>query len=135
VSYNGGPGGIAARPTPGELVAEHERHFEATPMQAQHEHAAFGNHAQWASQNHGRPAFAATAHPGEFNRPAAAVSHAGPAANHAGPAANHPVAQNHPAAAPQAHNSGGGQSHGEAHPQAKAANHPAAPRGNEHEKK
>lgn len=34
VSYNGGPGGIAARPSRAELVAERQRRFQATPAQA-----------------------------------------------------------------------------------------------------
>lgn len=37
VSYNGGRGGIDARPTREEMSYDHERHFGATPMQARHE--------------------------------------------------------------------------------------------------
>jgi hypothetical protein len=60
VSYNGGRGGINARAT-------RERHFEPTGMQMRHEHAAGSNRAFLASENHGRPAIAATARPGEFH--------------------------------------------------------------------
>jgi WXXGXW repeat (2 copies) len=67
VSFNG-PGGVQARPTPGEMAAERERHFGPTNLQAQHEHMAANNRAQWASENHGRPAFAATPHAASFNR-------------------------------------------------------------------
>ena len=44
VSYNGGAGGINARPTRFEETAARERHFEATHTQTQHEHAASTNH-------------------------------------------------------------------------------------------
>jgi WXXGXW repeat (2 copies) len=66
VSYNGGHGGIEARPTHEQERWGHERHFEPTGMQREHEHAARGNRAFWASENHGRPAVAATSRPGEF---------------------------------------------------------------------
>jgi WXXGXW repeat (2 copies) len=67
VSYNGGTGGVSARPTSTELTAEHEHHVAPTSMQAQHEHTASTNRALRASENHGKPAIAATAKPGEFN--------------------------------------------------------------------
>ncbi len=66
VSYNGGAGGINARPTAGELAAEHDRHVEATSMQRQHEMAAHNDRSQFASVNHGVPGVAATGRPGEF---------------------------------------------------------------------
>ena len=68
VSFNGGRGGINARPERFEESAMHERHFEPTGMQMQHERAASGNREFLASVNHGRPAVAATERPGEFNR-------------------------------------------------------------------
>jgi|SRR5579863_143409 len=37
VSYNGGRGGIEARPSREEIGYEHERHFDRTPMQARHD--------------------------------------------------------------------------------------------------
>src|SRR5579863_8103799 len=67
VSYNGGTGGVSARPTSSELAAEHEHHVAPTSMQTQHEHAASTNRALRASENHGKPAIAATAKPGEFS--------------------------------------------------------------------
>jgi YXWGXW repeat-containing protein len=67
VSYNGGAGGINARPRPEEERAFRDRRFEATSMQSQHEHAASSNRAFLASVNHGRPTIAASARPGEFN--------------------------------------------------------------------
>jgi len=66
VSYNGGEGGIHARPAHFEELAARERHFEPTRMQTQHENGARGNREFLASVNHGRPAIAATARPGEF---------------------------------------------------------------------
>ena len=67
VSYNGGNGGINARPTAAEETAAHERHTPATAAQTEHQQAAGKNHALLASVNHGRPAIAATAKPGEFS--------------------------------------------------------------------
>jgi hypothetical protein len=66
VSYNGGTGGISARPTSAEMSAEHEHHIAPTSMQTQHEHAASTNRALLASENRGKPAIAATAKPGAF---------------------------------------------------------------------
>ena len=65
-SFNGGTGGTAARPTPGEQAASREQHVAATPLQTQHQHAASTNRALLASVNHGSPAIAATSKPGAF---------------------------------------------------------------------
>jgi WXXGXW repeat (2 copies) len=77
VSYNGGNGGIEARPTRQEMVAEHEHHIEATHAQTEHEHAAAANRAFLASENHGHPAVAATSRPGEFSGHGAVGAKAG----------------------------------------------------------
>jgi hypothetical protein len=69
VSFNGGRGGVMARPTREELRADNDRHFEPTRMQFDHENGARGNRELWANVNHGRPAIAATARPGEFHGP------------------------------------------------------------------
>ena len=66
VSYNGGNGGVMARPTREEIAAEREPHRAALPMQSQHERAASENRQLFASENHGRPQIAATARPAEF---------------------------------------------------------------------
>ena len=66
VSFNGGSGGTAAQPTPLEQAAAREQHVAATTAQTQHEQTAIGNKALLASENHGRPAIAATSKPGEF---------------------------------------------------------------------
>ena len=66
VSYNGGPGGIQARPRPEEEVAARERHVPPVAVQTQHFQAARSNPELRASANQGRPPIAATARPGEF---------------------------------------------------------------------
>jgi hypothetical protein len=68
VSYNGGNGGVRARPTPQQEQAAHERHLPPIGEQAQHQQAARSNPQLRASANHGRPPIAATARPAEFSR-------------------------------------------------------------------
>jgi hypothetical protein len=58
-SFNGGPGGIAARPTAGEMTASRETHIQPTTAQVSHQHLASTNRANFASENHGKPATAA----------------------------------------------------------------------------
>jgi hypothetical protein len=67
VAFNGGQGGVAARATAAEGAAAREPHQAALSTQVQHEHAASQNRAMFASANHGAPAVAATARPGEFS--------------------------------------------------------------------
>jgi hypothetical protein len=67
VSFNGGNGGTQARPTPQEEAAAHEQHTPPTTQQTQHQQMASTNRALLASENHGHPAIAATAKPGEFS--------------------------------------------------------------------
>jgi WXXGXW repeat (2 copies) len=66
VAFNGGRGGIEARATASEERAAREKHFAPTSMQTRHQEAAASNRQLWASENHGRPAIAATSRPGEF---------------------------------------------------------------------
>ena len=63
MSFNGG---TTAQLTPQEQAAAHDHHVTATASQTQHEHTASTNRALLASENHGRPAIAATSKPGEF---------------------------------------------------------------------
>jgi hypothetical protein len=77
VSFNGGVGGIRAQPTQRELAFANERHFGPTGEQAQHEHAAAGNHALLASVNHNHPPIGATARPGEFKGPGVVAARQG----------------------------------------------------------
>ncbi|MDI4232923.1 hypothetical protein OZ411_08875 [Bradyrhizobium sp. Arg237L] len=66
VSFNGGSGGITTQPTAQERVAAQDHHVTPAPAQIQQQHLASTNRALLASENHGRPAIAATAKPGEF---------------------------------------------------------------------
>jgi hypothetical protein len=59
VAFNGGPGGIGARPSQAELAASREPHVQPTTAQISHQHMASTNRANFASENHGRPATAA----------------------------------------------------------------------------
>jgi hypothetical protein len=111
VAFNGGEGGIQAHATPAEEAAANEHHIEATPEQTKHETAAASNRQLLASVNHGRPAIAATAKPGEFSgRGVVAAKAAGapykPPAAHAAEAktnnASRPAAAEH--SATPAHN-------------------------------
>ena len=66
VSYNGGEGGINARPTAEQEQAAGERHVRPTSVQTQHVERASSNRQLFESTNHGRPPIAATAKPAEF---------------------------------------------------------------------
>ena len=67
VAFNGGPGGIEARPTAEEQRFDSERHVGPIAAQTQHIDAARGNPQLRASANQGRPPIAATARPNEFS--------------------------------------------------------------------
>src|SRR5215469_13006066 len=53
VSYNGGPGGISARPTPQDLQAQNERHLPPVATQTHHMDTARANPQLRASYNQG----------------------------------------------------------------------------------
>jgi hypothetical protein len=53
-SFNG-EGGVNARATASEQMAEHEQHFQPTSNQLSHENGARSDNHQLASYNHGRP--------------------------------------------------------------------------------
>jgi hypothetical protein len=67
VSYNGGEGGITARPTAEEEAYGREQHRAPSAEQMQHVNTARGNPQMRATVNQGRPAVAATARPGSFS--------------------------------------------------------------------
>jgi len=67
VSYNGGSGGINARPRPEDEAAARARHIPPVAAQTQHERAARTNSEQRASVNRGTPAVAATPRPRAFS--------------------------------------------------------------------
>ena len=77
VSYNGGAGGVAVRPTAQERIAAQEPHVAPTPMQQQHLQQAVHNPALFAHANGGKPAIAATARPAVFNGPGTVSAHGG----------------------------------------------------------
>jgi hypothetical protein len=58
-AFNGGPGGIAAQPNQAEIAASRESHIQPTSAQISNQHMASTNRANFASENHGRPATAA----------------------------------------------------------------------------
>ncbi len=69
VSYNGGSGGVMARPTPEQESVLRERHVAPTSIQLQHQQTAQSDRNEWATVNHGRPAIAATPKPAAFHGP------------------------------------------------------------------
>jgi hypothetical protein len=66
VSFNGGNGGINARPTAQEEAAAHARHIGPVAAQTEHVQAARSDPQQRFSTNHGAPSVAATPKPGAF---------------------------------------------------------------------
>ena len=66
VSYNGGNGGITARPTSQEEAAAREKRIPPVAAQTEHMQAASANPQLRASVNHGKPPIAATPTPGAF---------------------------------------------------------------------
>jgi len=142
VAFNGGEGGVVARPTPAEEMAAREPHQQPVAAQVQHEHAASQNRALFASNNHGAPAVAATARPGEFSGRGVVAAKAAGAPYHAPaispkearatpPAANHSAPGNRPAAPPSRPASPPARAPQPAHPQPahpQPAPHPAAAR-------
>ena len=67
-SFNGGNGGIPVRATPQEEAWGREQHTPALASQTEHERTAGLSHENFASENHGRPAVAATTRPGDFSK-------------------------------------------------------------------
>lgn len=67
VSYNGGNGGINARPTSEEEAANRERHVPPVAAQTQHIQTASANRELRAEANHGKPPIAATERPTAFS--------------------------------------------------------------------
>jgi hypothetical protein len=67
VSYNGGDGGITARPTEHQQQVAQGRHIPPVAAQTQHVQAARSNPDMRAEANHGKPAVAATSRAGQFS--------------------------------------------------------------------
>jgi hypothetical protein len=100
VSYNGGTGGISARPRPQDEAAGRERHIAPVAVQTQHEQTARMNPEQRASVNHGTPPVAATPKPSAFSD--RDIVHAKPAAKPYSTPVNRAAVQP-PANTPAAH--------------------------------
>ena len=62
-SFNGGPNGVAAKPTPQQQAFASQPHLPATAAQQQHEQVAKQDKSNFASVNHGVPAHAAVPRP------------------------------------------------------------------------
>jgi hypothetical protein len=90
VSYNGGEGGITARPTNHEQEVERQQHIPPIAAQTQHMQTARSNPQMRAEANHGRPPVAATSRPGEFSGRGIVAARAEGAPYH--PAPSHPRA-------------------------------------------
>jgi hypothetical protein len=75
VSFNGGRGGITERANADEEAASRDRHVGPIAAQEQHRESARTDPQQRFSTNHGRPAVAATARPGELKGGGAATTH------------------------------------------------------------
>jgi len=71
VSYNGGQGGLTARPTRDDDEARREKRMDAAPAQRQQVQVAEKNPQLRASANKGKPPVAATAKAGDFDERAA----------------------------------------------------------------
>jgi hypothetical protein len=69
VSYNGGNGGIEARPTHEQEEIAQQRHVAMQPVQLRHLQMARANPQLRADVNHGKPSIAATARPAAFTGP------------------------------------------------------------------
>jgi hypothetical protein len=67
VSFNGGTGGVTARPTAAEQAAARAPHRPATAVQVQHRQAALASQPLSASVSHGKPGITATSKPAELN--------------------------------------------------------------------
>lgn len=63
VAYNGGPGGLATRPTQTELSVAHAKHVPPTSAQQQHEKVASQDRGLLATVNAGKPPVVSVAHP------------------------------------------------------------------------
>ena len=69
VSYNGGRGGLSARPSARQRAWGNQRHIQPTSMQTRQRDTAMRNPAQRFKSNQGRPAVFATRHAGNFAGP------------------------------------------------------------------
>jgi hypothetical protein len=90
-SYNGGEGGVTAKPTPEEMKANSQKKYQPTGAQNTQMSAAAKNPALRASVNGGKPSIAATQKPGDFKTNVVPAKEAG--AGEWKPPANAPKSQ------------------------------------------
>ena len=93
-SFNGGPNGVRARPTPEQIALQREKHIPPTVAQRRNVRAASRNEAAFVTNNKGKPPIAATQKPGEFKGPAVV-----PAKAAGGPVKLRPLDEARPGAA------------------------------------
>jgi len=99
VSFDGGRGGLQARPRPAELAAIHEQRYAPTQSQVQVQQQSSQNRQQFYSANHGRPAETVAARPvvSDHRMPAEMPRAAAMAARPGAGAAGQPNPGNRPA--------------------------------------
>jgi len=96
VSYNGGNGGVNARPTQRDEAAQRVRHIPPAPIQREHVQAARTNQQLRASVNQGKPPVAATPKPAAFKDRAAVPAKEAGAPYRREPNRNAPARDNRP---------------------------------------
>ncbi len=104
VSYNGGRGGLTARPTAAQANMARERHFGATSMQARQREMSMRDPGQRFQANQGRPAVFATQHAGRMDSPHTVRSPAAPHTRMVAPQEQRPMEaprQSRPVEAPR----------------------------------
>jgi hypothetical protein len=121
VSYNGGAGGIEARPNAQEIAAGREQHTGAIQAQTEHQSMASHNNALRASVNGGHPAIAATAHAGTFSGAGVVAARGATPAGHG------------PSASGGTHGGAYPQTHGGAYPQTHASPGAVSPNATAHQ--
>ncbi len=86
ISFNGGAGGVVARPSPAQIAPAREIQLPPTGDQIQHLQAARGDPTLRAGVNHGQPTTLATSRPGALHGPDAVVIGPGAASERPAPA-------------------------------------------------
>ncbi len=87
VSFNGGAGGVSARPTPAQMALARGRHVAPTALQVRQRTMAAAVPGNRASVSHGKPAIAATSRPAVLKGPGVFQAKAASAVYRAPPAA------------------------------------------------
>ncbi|MGC9992121.1 MAG: YXWGXW repeat-containing protein [Candidatus Cybelea sp.] len=122
VSYNGGHGGVSARPTHVQIAAARERRLGATPVQTRHATVAGTNRNNLVAFNHGKPPVSAVQKPSGtiHGQPVSRVRVANAPVNHAqgasrgtiSSAASHDQSARHGTASAPAYRGSQGALHG-----------------------